>query len=115
MKRGDVWLAELEPRSGSEQRGVRPVVVMSRDALNRVPTWRSINVVPLSTSPLQAARGPTVVAIPAGEAGLDRDGVALGHQITTLDRAKLSRRLGALSPHALQAVERCLKVALDLP
>jgi mRNA interferase MazF len=114
MRRGEVWLAELEPRSGSEQRGVRPVVVVSRDALNRVSTWRSINVVPLSTSARQAIRGPTVVLVPAGEAGLERDGVAVGHQITTLDRGKLSRCLGTLSPGVLADVERCLKVALDL-
>jgi mRNA interferase MazF len=112
--RGEVWLAELEPRSGSEQRGIRPVVVVSRDALNRVPTWRSVNVLPLSISTRQAARGPTVVPVLAGEAGLDRDGVALGHQITTLDRAKLTRRLGALSASRMAEVERCVKIALDL-
>ena len=54
MKRGEVYWADLAPRSGSEQRGRRPVVVISHDAFNQTPGWRSIIVVPLSTSAAQA-------------------------------------------------------------
>jgi len=50
VKRGDVFWAELTPRSGSEQRGRRPVIVVSSDGFNRTPSWRSIVVVPISTS-----------------------------------------------------------------
>lgn len=115
MKRGELYLAALQPRSGSELQGERPVLVVSHDAFNRVPTWRSVTVVPLTTSERQARRGPTVVPIPDGAGGLRGDGVAVCHQLTTLDRAKLTRRLGTLPPPLLQAVEAALKAALDLP
>lgn len=114
MIRGDVWLADLAPRSGSEQRGRRPVVVVSHDAFNRTAAWRSVIVVPLSTSSRQAPRGPTAVAIPRGAGGLARQSVALCHQVTTLDRGKLTRQLGALPLAELAAVAQGLKAALDL-
>jgi len=71
-------------------------------------------VVPLSTSKAQARRGPTAVEIPSGAAGLTRAGIAVCHQVTTLDRAKLSRHTGSLSPQELKSVEQGLKAALDL-
>jgi mRNA interferase MazF len=80
MKRGEVYWADLVPRSGSEQRGRRPVIVISHDAFNQTQGWRSIIVVPLSTSPAQAGRGPSAVLLPQGAAGLDKDSVALCHQ-----------------------------------
>jgi mRNA interferase MazF len=114
MRRGDVFIASVRPRSGSEQTGTRPVVVVSHDAFNQTGSWRSVVVVPLSTSSGQARRGPTSVPIPAGAGGLTRPGVALCHQVTTLDRAKLLRWRGALPPAALAAIEEGLKAALDL-
>jgi mRNA interferase MazF len=88
--------------------------VLSHDAFNQTPRWKSIIVVPFSTSSAQAARGPTVVPIPAGVAGLSRASVAVCHQVTTLDRAKLTRRIGMLPAGLLQAVESALKAAMDL-
>lgn len=115
MKRGEVWWAELSPRSGSEQRGRRPVVVVSHDAFNRADGWRSIIVVPLSTSPRQAGRGPTAVPVPRGNAGLARESVALCHQVTTLDRTKLTKHVGTLPAPLIHALAEGLKAALDLP
>ena len=115
MRRGEVFVASLVPRSGSEQRGTRPVLVVSHDAFNETSGWRSVVVVPLSTSAAQARRGPTAVPIPAGVGGLTKDGVALCHQVTTLDRAKLQRRLGSLPEEHVAAVNDGLKAALDLP
>lgn len=114
MKRGDVYWAVLAPRSGSEQRGARPVIVVSRDTFNAVPGWRSVNVVPVSTSGSQARRRATAVPLPKGVAGLASDSVALCHQITTLDRSKLARRMGTLPPALLAEVADGLKNALDL-
>jgi mRNA interferase MazF len=102
------------PRSGSEQQGRRPVIVLSHDAFNQAPNWRSIIVVPISTSPTQARRGVTAVALPQGAGGLTQASVALCHQVTTLDRGKLSLRIGELTPDQLRQVEPGLKVALDL-
>ena len=114
MKRGEVYLADLAPRSGSEQQGRRPVIVLSHDVFNRASTWRSIIVIPVSSSPRQAARGPTVVTLPRGTAGLAQDSVAVCHQITTLDRSKLTQRLGELPPNVLATVEVGLRAAVDL-
>ena len=114
MKRGEVYWATLAPRSGSERTGRRPVVVLSHDAFNQTPGWRSIIVIPLSTSAKQTRRGPTVVGIPAGSGGLPAAGVALCHQVTTLDRAKLEAQIGVLSAELLAEIEKALLVAVDI-
>jgi mRNA interferase MazF len=112
MNRGDVYWADLIPRSGSEQTGRRPVVVMSHDAFNRAPGWRSVIVVPVTTSASQARRGPTVVEL-GGGTGLASPSCAICHQITTLDRAKLTKRVGALTAEILTAIENGLRSAMD--
>jgi len=114
VKRGDVFWADLAPRSGSEQTGRRPVIVVSHDGFNRVEQWRSIIVVPLSTSPAQRRRGPTAVPLPKGAAGLRKESVALCHQVTTLDRAKLVERVGELASTSLHRVDEGLRAALAL-
>lgn len=114
MRRGEVYWADLEPRSGSEQQGRRPVVIVSHDSLNQIESWRSFVIVPLTTSPRQARRGPSAVPVTAGEAGLHRDSVALCHQVTTLDKRKVGERIGSLSDEAIEAVNAGLVAALDL-
>ncbi|MEJ7713420.1 MAG: type II toxin-antitoxin system PemK/MazF family toxin [Pyrinomonadaceae bacterium] len=84
----------LAPRSGAEQRqGRRPVVIVSHDGINQTPNWRSIIVVPVSTSVAQARRGATAIALPQGTGGLPQESMALCHQMTTLDGAR--RRVDA--------------------
>jgi mRNA interferase MazF len=114
LKRGEVYWAHLVPRSGSEQQGRRPVVVISHDAFNQTLAWRSIIVVPLSTSREQAGRGPSAVLLPQGAAGLGRESVVLCHQVTTLDRSKLKQLIGELNTAELSQVEDGLKAAMDL-
>ena len=114
MKRGEVYWADLVPRSGSEQTGRRPVLVVSHDGFNKTAAWKSIIVVPITTSVSQAKRGPTVVELPDGAGGLSKISLAVCHQVTTLDRAKLTRRLGLLSSELLREVEEGLKAAMDL-
>ena len=114
MRRGDVYWAAIEPRSGSEQRGRRPVVVLSHDGFNQTRGWRSIIVVPLSTSQTQRRRGLTAVPLEPADCGLAKTSLALCHQITTLDRAKLRDRVGQLPQAAMQRVEAGLKAAIDI-
>lgn len=114
MKRGDVYWADLVPRSGSEQTGRRPVILVSNDGFNQAAGWRSVIVVPLSTAAAQARRGPTVVEIPSGVAGLAKASVAVCHQVTTLDRAKLSQQIGTLPRNLAQNLNEGLKAAMDL-
>ncbi len=114
MKRGEVYWADLVPRSGSEQTGRRPVILMSHDGFNQTPAWKSIIVVPISTSTSQGKRGPTVVELPGGSAGLPKASFAVCHQVTTLDRSKLTRKVGALPFELLREIEGALKAAMDL-
>jgi mRNA-degrading endonuclease toxin of MazEF toxin-antitoxin module len=90
------------------------VVVVSNDGFNLTPSWRSVLIVPISTSEAQTRRGPTVVSLPAGAASLRRPSVALCHQVTTLDRGKLTVRLGVLPADLLAHVDEGLRAALDL-
>jgi mRNA interferase MazF len=114
MRRGDVYWAELVPRSGSEQTGRRPVILVSSDGFNQTPNWKSLIVVPVSTSAAQTRRAPTVVGMPAGVAGLAKASVAICHQVTTLDRGKLTRRIGTLPPDLMEDLGNALKAALEL-
>ena len=114
MKRGEVYWADLVPRSGSEQTGRRPVILVSHVGFNQTPAWKSIIVVPISTSASQGKRGPTVVELPGGSAGLPKSSFAVCHQVTTLDRAKLTRKVGTLPSEFLREVEEALKAAMDL-
>jgi mRNA interferase MazF len=114
MRRGEIYWADLAPRSGSEQKGRRLVVVVSRDDFNRIRSWRSLIVVPLSTSPTQAGRGPTAIPVPGRAGGLGRASVALCHQVTTIDRTKIDKRIGMLSAELLHDIGNGLRAALDL-
>lgn len=114
MRRGDIFIADLAPRSGSEQTGRRPVVIVSNDGFNLAEQWRSIIVVPLSTSTIQARRTRTTIPITRREGGLSQDSVALCHQVTTLDRSKIKQHLGELSSEKMLEIERGLKAAMDL-
>lgn len=114
MRRGEIWEADLYLRSGSEQRGRRPVIIVSNDGFNSVASWQSIIVVPFSTSEKQRTRGPTAVPLKKGVAGLRKSSVALCHQLMTIDRSKLLVRWGALSLADLGAIEAGVLAAIDL-
>jgi mRNA interferase MazF len=90
------------------------VIIISHDGFNQTPGWRSIIVVPISTSPSQARRGPTVVELRARTAGLLKTSVAVCHQITTLDRAKLTKRIGSLPNDSVREIEEGIRAAIDL-
>jgi len=113
MRRGDLAWADLIPRSGSEQRGRRPVIIISHDGFNRTPNWRSIIVIPVSSSP-KAFRGPTSIFLPAGTGGLIKDSFALCHQITTLDRSKITETIGRFKSEILEKIENGIKAAIDI-
>jgi mRNA interferase MazF len=112
--RGEIYLVDLQPRSGSEQQGHRPAIIVSNNTFNQASSWHSIIIVPVSTSQTQRQRGPTAVPLPQGSGGLTQDSVALCHQLTTLDRGKFVRRLGALRPDLMSQLEAGIKVALQM-
>ncbi|MBQ7868650.1 MAG: type II toxin-antitoxin system PemK/MazF family toxin [Clostridia bacterium] len=112
MKRGDIYMAMLDPVIGSEQGGRRPVVIIQNDIGNLHAS--TVIAVPLTGSTSKPPL-PTHAPIPEGEGGLWRASTALCEQVRTLEKSRLSRRLGALSPESMQKVVRALQVSLDIP
>ena len=111
MKRGDVYMAGLDPVIGSEQGGFRPVVVIQNNLGNlHAPT---VIAVPLTGSSSKPPL-PTHVLIPAGEAGLWRDSTALCEQVRTLEKTRLHRKLGSVSAQTLAAISRALRRSMDI-
>jgi mRNA interferase MazF len=116
VKRGELYWATLSPRSGSEQQGLRPVLIVSEDALNQVPTWNTVVVVPLSTSESQSKRGPSAIPLAKGAGGIPEDSTVLCHQITTLDKSKLGLKIGTLDQNTLARVEvgLCRAIGIEI-
>lgn len=111
IARGDIYSANLDPVVGSEQGGMRPVLVVQNDVGNRFsPTVIVLAV----TSQLSKARLPTHVAIGAGDNGLHRDSVVLAEQIRTLDKRRLKEKIGHVSPEVMQAVTRALRISVGI-
>ena len=111
MRRSELWMATLDPIRGSEQAGTRPVLILQADPLNVF--LRTAVIVPL-TSNLNWARFPFCVQVSAGEAGLTVDSVALCHQARAIDKTRLIRRMGELSPTTLIQVELAFRVTVDM-
>jgi mRNA interferase MazF len=109
-----IFLASLDPTQGSEQSGQRPIIVISREHINQL--LPVVNVVPL-TSRKSVSRTiyPNEVLLPAGEAGLRVDSIALCYQIRTLDKSRLKRSLGELLDEDLrQQIIESLRFQLDI-
>ena len=112
MKRGDVYDARLDPTEGSEQAGWRPVVIVSRDAITNASNV--IIAVPCTTLRPGRRIYPSQVVLRPPEGGLDVPSVALCEQVRAIAKSRLGRQRGALSTHALGALDRALAIALDL-
>jgi mRNA interferase MazF len=113
MQRGDIVQAALDPAQGSEQAGLRPVIIVSRDAINKSsPVIIAIPLTGLENCPRIY---PSQVVIKAGSGGLTKDSVALGEQVRAIAKKRLGRHLGRLSPEAMTKISAALKIAMDLP
>lgn len=109
MVRGEIFLMNLSPRSGSEQAGRRPGVIVSRNAFAANPRWRSVTVVPLTSAERWQRPSPTTVVFAAGESNLPQACAALAHQVTTLDKDKIfAPPIGSLTPAKMAQVEAAL-------
>lgn len=114
MERGDIYIANINPRSGSEQSGTRPVLIISHNSFNKIPNWKSIIVLPISTSNNQAKRGLTVIKLLENEGGLEKQSIVICHQITTLDKSKLTKKLGSISEDRMKEIEKAIKYSLEI-
>ena len=111
MKRGDVYFADLSPVVGSEQGGVRPVLVIQNDIGNRFsPTV----IVAAITAQIQKAKLPTHVEIDAKRYGFERDSVLLLEQIRTIDKQRLTDKITHLDDEMMEKVDEALQVSLGL-
>ncbi|MDX6574402.1 MAG: mRNA interferase MazF [Blastocatellia bacterium] len=102
VSRGEIWLADLNPTQGSEQSGTRPVLIFQNDSINRfTSTFLTISL----TANLRRALLPTCLLVRQGDGGLDKDSVALCHQLRALDKVRLKHRLGTVSKQTMAAIE----------
>ena len=111
IKRGDVYYADLRPVVGSEQGGVRPVLIIQNDIGNRhSPTVICAAI----TSRMNKAKLPTHIEIEASAYGVVRDSVILLEQLRTIDKQRLKEKICHIDGALLQEVDRALKVSLEL-
>jgi mRNA interferase MazF len=110
INRGDLYYADLNPVVGSEQGGIRPVLIIQNDVGNRhSPTV----IIAAITSKAMKATLPTHCLL-SEKSGLDRDSVALLEQIRTIDKRRLKDHVGALGQEDMQEVDRALAVSVGL-
>ncbi len=109
IKRGELYYADLSPVVGSEQGGVRPILIVQNDTGNKYsPTVIAAAV----TSRMTKAKLPTHIELSAGVFGLKADSVILLEQIRTLDKRRLKERIGELSESAMLKVNNALLISL---
>ena len=111
VRRGDIYYADLSPVVGSEQGGLRPVLIIQNDVGNRYsPTVIAAAI----TSRMGKTRLPTHIDIYADKAGLAKDSVILLEQIRTLDKRRLKEKMGHLDDAAMQRVDNAIAISFGL-
>ena len=111
VKRGDIYYADLSPVIGSEQGGLRPVLIVQNDIGNRYsPTVIAAAI----TSRMSKAKLPTHIDIFAGEVGLAKDSVILLEQIRTLDKRRLKEKMGHLDDEVMNHVNTAIAISFGL-
>ena len=109
IKRGELYYADLSPVVGSEQGGVRPVLVAQNDVGNKYsPTVIAAAV----TSKINKAKLPTHIELPSNSYGLQKDSVILLEQIRTLDKRRLKERIGELNEITMSRVDKAILISL---
>lgn len=109
MKRGEIYRADLNPVVGSEQGGVRPVVIIQNNIGNQHSTTVIVAAV---TTRDKKAHLPVHVSVTAAESGLKKDSVILTEQLRTLEKSRLTRYLGCLTPAAMHRLDKALRLSL---
>ena len=111
VHRGDIYYADLSPVVGSEQGGMRPVLIVQNDIGNKhSPTVIAAAI----TSRLDKAKLPTHIEVGGGTCGLGKDSVVLLEQIRTLDKKRLKEKMGTLDVSSMSAVNSALSISFGL-
>lgn len=115
MRRGEIWLVDLDPTRGCEVSKLRPAVIVSNDAANRAAERRGrgvITVVPVTSSLRRAF--PFQVALPARSTGLREDSKALAEQVRSVAAERLTRKVAAVPPGLVAKIDDALRLHLAL-
>ncbi len=111
LKRGDIYFAELNPVQGSEQGGVRPVLVVQNDVGNN---FSPTTIVLPITSKLTKAKLPTHVELSRRESGLSRDSVVLAEQIRTIDKLRLHQKVACLNELTMSRIDHAMEISMGI-
>lgn len=111
VKRGDIFYADLSPVVGSEQGGVRPVLVIQNNIGNK---YSPTIIVAAITSQINKAKLPTHIEVNAKEYGLPKDSVLLMEQIRTIDKKRLREKIGRINKPMMKEIDESLKISLGL-
>jgi len=111
VRRGEVWWADLSGVIGSEQGGLRPVLVIQNDTGNKfAPTV----IIAAITSKMCKTKLPTHVKLSATEYGLPKDSIVLLEQVRTLDKSRLKERIGYVSIQVMQEVDKAIQISFGI-
>lgn len=111
IRRGEIYYADLSPVVGSEQGGIRPVLIVQNDIGNKFsPTVIAAAI----TSRRQKTPLPTHISVNADRCGLSKDSVVLLEQVRTLDKQRLKEKMGTLGESDMQKIDRALSVSFGL-
>ena len=111
IKRGEIYYADLSPVIGSEQGGIRPVLIVQNDVGNRYsPTVIAAAI----TSQRDKTNLPTHIKVNADGCGLAKDSIVLLEQVRTIDKQRLKERMGRLDVYSMDQVDQALSVSFGL-
>lgn len=111
IKRGEIYYADLSPVIGSEQGGVRPVLIVQNDVGNKYsPTVIAAAI----TSQHEKAKMPTHIDLSADCCGLSKDSIVLLEQVRTIDKQRLKEKMGTIDSAAMNRVDKALSVSFGL-
>ena len=111
IKRGDIFLANLEPVVGNEQGGIRPVLVIQNDISNK---YSPVIIIAMVTSRIYEKEYPTNVFIKKEISSLDRDSTILLNQIRTVDKRRIIRKLSTLDNFTMHKVDLAIRISLGI-
>ena len=111
IKRGEIYYADLSPVIGSEQGGIRPVLIVQNDVGNRYsPTVIAAAI----TSQRDKTKLPTHISVEASDCGLAKDSIVLLEQVRTIDKQRLKEKMGSLDTVSMVQVDKALSVSFGL-
>lgn len=111
IKRGEIWLADLNPTRGTEQRGIRPVIVIQIDKANKVSPH---TIIAPFTTKIKSKFLPCHVVFRAGEGGLSQDSVLLTEQVRVIDKSRLEKKIGTAPKEKFEETENAFRIIMGL-